>query len=87
MQCGSVQPLVFLYQRYITAIEQQLYRALHELERLQRMRQGERLPAPAAVDVNIRADPRGADSLVGSSDKKALEGSLSKPPDKPEDPN
>lgn len=87
MTCVSVQALVSLYQRYITGIEQQLYRALHELERLQRMRQGERVPAPAAVDVNIQANPRDADSLVASSDKTVLEGSLSKAPGKRKDPS
>jgi len=75
MQCGSVQPLVSLYQRYMTAIEQQLYRALHELERLQRMRRGEHLPAPAAVDVTVHAEPHGPDSFGESSNKPVLEGS------------
>ena len=86
MSSVSVQSLVFLYQRYITGIDQQLYRALHEFERLQRMRQGEQVPAPAAVDVSIHANPRDADSLVASSDKKVLEGSLSKASDKREGP-
>jgi hypothetical protein len=50
-----VEPLVGTYQRYGTAIENDLYRAMNQLERLQRMRQGERLPAPAAVDVAIHS--------------------------------
>ncbi|MBP7936796.1 MAG: hypothetical protein KA354_19310 [Phycisphaerae bacterium] len=46
--------------RYETALENKLYRELHELERLQRQRQGESVPAPAAGDLNIHgpsADP------------------------------
>jgi hypothetical protein len=39
--------------RYETALENKLYRALHELERQQRRRQGENVPAPAAGDLNI----------------------------------
>jgi len=34
----------------------QFFRELHELERIQRMRGGERLPAPAAVDVTLCAE-------------------------------
>lgn len=44
------------FQRYETAIENKLYRALHELERLQRGRKGEKLPAPATVDVGLHSD-------------------------------
>jgi len=39
--------------RYETTIERQMYKALHELERLQRMRKGEYTPAPVAVDVEV----------------------------------
>jgi len=39
--------------RYETALENRLYRALHELERLQRSRCGERIPPPSAIDVAI----------------------------------
>ena len=60
-----------------------LYRTLHELERLQRLRQGERLPAPVAVDVTVHTDSRGLDSCAD----KALEGSLSERPDKRESIN
>jgi len=85
MQCGSVQPLVSFYQRYMTAIEQQLYRALHELERLQRMRRGEHLPAPAAVDVTVHAEPHGPDAFGGSSNKPVLEGSQARCGDEEEE--
>ncbi len=52
----SGQRLVNIFQRYETNIANRLFKSLHELERLQRMRQGERLPAPTAVDVSIHTD-------------------------------
>jgi hypothetical protein len=39
--------------RYEAAIERGLYKALHELERLQRLKAGDAVPAPHAVDVNM----------------------------------
>src|SRR4029077_17726767 len=63
MHCGRVKLLVTTFQRYETAIANRLFRTLHELERLQRMRLGERLPAPVAVDVNVHADSQGFDSF------------------------
>ena len=39
--------------RYETSIERQLYKALHELQRLQMARQGGRPPAPIAIDVDV----------------------------------
>lgn len=50
----NVQHLVVFFQRYESSFANRLFRTLHELERLQRMRQGERLPAPTAVDVSVR---------------------------------
>ena len=41
--------------RYETKLERQLYRAMAQLERLQRMRQGEAVPAPLSVEVSERA--------------------------------
>lgn len=38
--------------RYETSIERGLFRALHELERLQRIRLGDDVPAPLQVDIN-----------------------------------
>jgi len=40
--------------RYETTLERQLYRAMHQLERLQRMRQGEFIPAPVTMEVSQR---------------------------------
>jgi hypothetical protein len=39
--------------RYEGRIERGLYRALHELQRMQARRRGELVPAPIAVDVNV----------------------------------
>jgi len=39
--------------RYEGAIERQFYKALHQLERLQRLRAGDPVPAPVDVDVNV----------------------------------
>ena len=48
--------LVSGFQRYETAIENKLCRAIHELERRQRMRKGEYVPAPQSVDVSIHSE-------------------------------
>jgi hypothetical protein len=45
--------------RYETAIERQLYRALHELERHQAARLGGNVQAPLAVDVDVSGIPGG----------------------------
>ena len=37
--------------RYETTLERQLYRAMNHLERLQRLRKGEVVPAPLAIQV------------------------------------
>jgi hypothetical protein len=52
----EAQPLVHVYQRYESGMFTRLQKALHELERLQRRRMGESLPAPAALDVTVHAD-------------------------------
>jgi hypothetical protein len=39
--------------RYETQIERSFYRALHELQRLQAARQGERVPPPLVADVDV----------------------------------
>jgi len=38
--------------RYETTLDRQLYRAMHELERLQRMRKGENVPPPLTMEVS-----------------------------------
>ena len=39
--------------RYETAIERSIYKALHELQRIQSARTGEKTPAPIAIDVDV----------------------------------
>ncbi len=85
MDCGSVLPLVSIFQRYESAGALRLFRTLHELERLQRMRRGEHLSAPAAVDVTVHAEPHGPDSFGESSDKPVLEGSQAERRDEEEE--
>jgi hypothetical protein len=41
--------------RYETALERQLFRATNQLERLQRRRQGENIPAPLTMEISARA--------------------------------
>src|SRR5579864_5154086 len=74
----NVQQLVSTFQRYETSFANRLFRLLHELERIQRMRQGERLPAPAAVDFSVCAGTAAStpvaqeQSKVSPSDGKSL---------------
>jgi hypothetical protein len=77
MRCGRVELLVSTFQRYETAIANRLFRTLHELERLQRMRRGERLPAPVTVDVNVHGDSQSLDSFAKSATENVVEGSQS----------
>jgi len=41
------------FTRYETSLEKGIYKALHELQRIQAVRFGEKLPAPIVVDVDI----------------------------------
>lgn len=57
-QAAAVLPPVAVLekiQRYETKLERQMYRAMTQLERLQRMRRGEEVPAPVSVEVSERA--------------------------------
>lgn len=49
----AVGQLGCTFQRYETSIENKLYRAFNELERRQRLRKGEKIPAPVSVDVGV----------------------------------
>lgn len=42
--------------RYEIMLERSVYKALHELQRIQATRNGEKLPAPVAVDIDISQD-------------------------------
>jgi hypothetical protein len=55
MRSESAQRLVSVFQRYESIFLFRILRFLYDFERLQRMRSGERLPAPTAVDVSVHA--------------------------------
>jgi hypothetical protein len=55
LSAEAVDALASKFGRYETQIENRLFRHLHELERLQRLRHGEHVPAPASVDVAVHA--------------------------------
>jgi hypothetical protein len=46
-----------LLQRLETGVENQIYKSMNALERLQRTRIGDNVPAPAVLDVNIANNP------------------------------
>jgi len=48
-----IEKLEGVYHRYEKNLENRLFRTLHELERVQRSRQGEKLPAPLPIDINM----------------------------------
>jgi hypothetical protein len=47
--------------RYESTIERSLYKALHELERLQARRAGEQVPLPAVLDVDLTINDPGTE--------------------------
>lgn len=55
--------LVNTFQRYESVLVQRVHKTLHELERIQRMRRGESVPAPAAVDVDLHIKPTGQERI------------------------
>jgi len=81
---GTVQTLFNLYQRYATANENQFYRALHELDRVQRLRRDEPVPAPTAPEVTGDTDNPASVSFAEVAGK-SVEGSFSESPHKPDD--
>jgi hypothetical protein len=44
------------FHRYEAHIDRILYRALHELQRLQAKRQGQLVSAPVTIDVDLKTD-------------------------------
>ena len=51
----TVEILTNRFGRYETSVENRLMRALHELDRLQRLRRGEAVPPPTVTDVSVHA--------------------------------
>jgi len=56
MGADSIERILNTFARYETAIENRLYKAMHELERLQRIRKGEHVEAPKTIDVITTED-------------------------------
>jgi hypothetical protein len=56
LSADAADALVNTFSRYETAIENKLFRAMNQLERLQRLRHGEHVPAPVSADVGIHSD-------------------------------
>ena len=71
---GSVRDITKTFQRYQTCFSNRVFRTLHELEREQRMRTGENLPAPFMVDVSVGAGPMHDGSTVPSASHGVVEG-------------
>jgi hypothetical protein len=59
---------MIILSRYESTLERSLFKALHELQRLQAERQGEAVPLPEAVDVEVS---------MSESDRLALHGRTS----------
>jgi hypothetical protein len=55
LSAAAVDILCNKFQRYESAIENKLYRAVNALERLQRLRAGEDIPAPAVGDLAVHS--------------------------------
>lgn len=66
MSGKSVEALAGTFQRYESAIENKLCRAMNQLERLQRMRLGEHVSAPASVDVTVHGESEPVGSFGNS---------------------
>lgn len=62
----QIEKLSNIYGRYETTLENRFFRALHELERAQRARKGEKLSFPKIVDVNQMGS-------FGENDKGGIE--------------
>jgi hypothetical protein len=64
ISCETLAARVTPFQRNQTSIENIMYRAMNQVERLDRMQQGEHLPGPVAVDLAVHSDPRNVDTYV-----------------------
>lgn len=62
IESEGVETLVRTFQRYESADENKLYRAMNQVEQIRRIRQGEQVPAPAALDVSVHSDSPRANS-------------------------
>lgn len=53
----AIHPEMEKLLRYETAVERQYYKALNQLERVQRTRQGDQVAPPAALDITVSEGP------------------------------
>jgi hypothetical protein len=53
-----IEPLVTTFQRYQTAIANEISRSTNQLDRLQRIAKGEPVPAPATGDITVHSQER-----------------------------
>ena len=53
IKAEDIEKILDIYSRYEITIENRLYKALHELERIRRMKKGEQITAPIPVDVEV----------------------------------
>ena len=56
LSASSIECLVDKFQRYETSIENKLYRTINQLERFQRIRRGDHVPAPIAIEIGGHID-------------------------------
>lgn len=58
LKTGSIPDVITLNQllKYEGPIEKQFYKAISQLERLQRLRAGEPVPAPISIDLNVNTE-------------------------------
>jgi hypothetical protein len=71
---GSIREITKTFQRYQACFSNRVFRTIHELEREQRMRTGESLPAPIVVDVSVGAGRMHDGSNVPSAPHADAEG-------------
>jgi hypothetical protein len=72
---NAAQKLVNCFQRYESVFVARALRMMHELERLQRMRLGESLPAPVPLDVIVQGGaPIGPAKGVAETDDEPFGG-------------
>ena len=71
LQVDIIDKIVRTYDRYETQISNRYFRCLHELERMQRARQGEKLPPPIVGDFSLHGTPSSSEAAdhVPSSER------------------
>jgi hypothetical protein len=78
---AAVEHIVTQHERYSTGIFNRLHRALNSLERVQRLRQGENVSAPVAVDVSVHAVTQESDHVPSQQPTpEAIEGATAAAP-------